>query len=81
MDIKAYGKINLSLDVTGVLPNGYHSVSMVMQSVELCDIVSIEKNDSGKILVRCDNPQIPEGEDNLAYRACELMTKEQMPLQ
>ena len=76
MDIKAYGKINLSLDVTGVLPNGYHSVSMVMQSVELCDIVSIEKNDSGKILVRCDNPQIPEGEGNLAYRACELVTKE-----
>lgn len=76
MDIKAYGKINLSLDVTGVLPNGYHSVSMVMQSVELCDIVSIEKNDSGKIFVKCDNPQIPEGEDNLAYRACELMIKE-----
>lgn len=74
MDVKAYGKINLSLDITGILPNGYHSVSMVMQSVELCDIVSIEKND--KIYVKCDNPNIPGGNDNLAYKACELMINE-----
>jgi len=74
MDFKAYGKINLSLDVTGVLPNGYHSVSMVMQSVELCDTVSIEI--SPEISVTCDNPEIPDGKDNLAYRACELMIDE-----
>ena len=71
MDFKAYGKINLSLDVTGILPNGYHSVSMVMQSVEFCDVVSIEKSD--KIKVSCNNPDIPDGKDNLAYKACELM--------
>jgi len=71
MDIKAYGKINLSLDITGVLPNGYHSVSMLMQSVELCDIVSINK--SNDISVICDNPDVPNGCDNLAYKACELM--------
>lgn len=71
MDFKAYGKINLSLDVTGILPNGYHSVSMVMQSVEFCDVVSVEKSD--KIKVSCNNPDIPDGKDNLAYKACELM--------
>ena len=49
MEIKAYGKINLSLDVTGVLDNGYHSVAMVMQSVELCDKVYIEKILPGKM--------------------------------
>lgn len=76
MDFKAYGKINLSLDVTGVLPNGYHSVSMVMQSVELCDTVSVEKDETGKITVETDNPLVPDGKDNLAYRACELMIKE-----
>jgi len=43
MEFNAYGKINLSLDVTGILDNGYHSVSMVMQSVELCNIVNIKK--------------------------------------
>ncbi len=75
MDFKAYGKLNLSLDVTGVLDNGYHSVSMVMQSVELCDIVSIKKRNDKNITVVCDNPQIPDGSDNLAYKACELMIK------
>lgn len=73
MEFKAYGKINLSLDVTGQLPNGYHSVSMIMQSVELCDVVDIEKKQTKEITVTTDNPQIPDGRENLAYRACELM--------
>lgn len=76
MEIKAYGKINLSLDVTGTLPNGYHSVSMVMQSVKLCDIISLEKNDTKKIAVICDNENVPCGRENIAYRACELMVEE-----
>lgn len=73
MEIKAYGKINLSLDITGVLENGYHSVAMIMQSVELCDKVFIEKNSTREITVTTDNPKIPDGKDNLAYKAAELM--------
>ncbi len=76
MDLKAYGKINLSLDITGKLSNGYHNVSMVMQSVELCDIVSIEKSNTKDIVITCDNEQIPTGCENIAYRACELMIEE-----
>lgn len=75
MEVKAYGKINLSLDVTGILDNGYHSVSMVMQSVELCDKVFIKKTDTSEISVTTDNPEIPDGKDNLAYKAAELMVK------
>lgn len=75
MEIKAYGKINLSLDVTGVLENGYHSVAMTMQSVELCDKVFIEKNNTQVITVITDNSKIPDGKDNLAYKAAELMVK------
>ncbi len=73
MDFKAYGKINLSLDITGLLENGYHSVSMVMQPVELCDIVSIEKLSSKEIIVTTNNENIPNGKDNLAYKAAQLM--------
>ena len=72
MEFKANAKINLSLDVTGILDNGYHSVSMVMQSVELCDIVSIEKNNSNDIIVTTDNPIIPEGRENIAFRGGKL---------
>jgi len=76
MKIKAFGKINLSLDITGVLENGYHSVAMVMQSVKLCDNVFIEKNDTRKICLTTDNPQIPDGPDNLAYKAAKMMVDE-----
>jgi len=70
---KAYGKLNLSLDITGRRDDGYHYVSMLMQSVELCDFVTVLKNDTGTLTVTCDNPDIPNGKDNLAYRALELM--------
>ncbi|MBR4874564.1 MAG: 4-(cytidine 5'-diphospho)-2-C-methyl-D-erythritol kinase [Clostridia bacterium] len=73
MILEAHGKINLSLDITGIRENGYHEVEMVMQSVALCDFVSIEKNNSGKISVSSDKPQIPTGRKNIAYKACELM--------
>ena len=41
--LKAYGKINLGLDVTGLREDGYHMVRMIMQTVELHDTVVISK--------------------------------------
>lgn len=76
MIIKAHGKINLSLDITGRRDNGYHDVSMVMQSVSLCDVVTVNQNHSGVIRVETDNPEIPSGHENLAYKACELLRSE-----
>ena len=38
---KAYAKINLTLDVTVILPNGYHSLRTVMQTVSLFDTVTV----------------------------------------
>lgn len=73
MILKAYGKINLSLDILGRRENGYHDISTIMQSVELHDIVSVEKNDSGTISVRTNNSEVPDGNDNIAYKACKLM--------
>lgn len=73
MILNAHGKINLSLDITGRREDGYHYVSMVMQSVALCDVVSVDKNSSGAVFVKSDNPEVPDGQENLAYKACELM--------
>ena len=72
MILNAHGKIN-SLDITGRREDGYHYVSMVMQSVALCDVVSVDKNSSGAVFVKLDNPEVPDGQENLAYKACELM--------
>ena len=44
--VLAPAKINLTLDITGKLPNGYHTVDMVMQSVGLYDEITVEKKET-----------------------------------
>ena len=51
MKLKAYSKINLLLDITGVKKNGYHSLFTVMQSVGLYDTITVERNGSNEITV------------------------------
>lgn len=70
--IKAYGKINLGLDVLGKLPNGYHEVRMVMQTVGIYDELTFERTESG-IEITTDAAELPTGEDNLIYKAARLM--------
>ncbi len=70
--IKGYAKINLHLDVTGIMDNGFHAVNNIMQSVSLCDTVTLKKRDDGVISVDCDIAGVPKNENNLAYRAARL---------
>lgn len=70
--IKAYAKVNLGLDVVRRLPNGYHQVKMVMQSVDLCDELLLEKTESG-IFLTTDSDVLPMDENNLIYKAARLM--------
>ena len=42
MDIRAYAKINLGLDITGKRENGYHELRMIMQQIDLYDVITIE---------------------------------------
>ena len=69
---KAYAKINISLDVTGKRPDGYHEMLMVMQSVTLCDEVSISLTDNAKSRAECNLHFVPGDERNLAVRAANL---------
>lgn len=70
---KAYAKINLSLDVLSKREDNYHDLDMILQSVSLHDLITLEKNDSGKIVLTCDNPTLPTDDKNDAYKACSLM--------
>lgn len=65
---KAYAKLNISLDVTGKRPDGYHEMVMVMQSVSLCDDIEVTLN-SGGIKASCNLPFVPCDERNLAVKA------------
>ena len=67
----ADAKINLGLDVLGLRPDHFHEVAMVMQTVSLQDTVTMEPADS--LTVTTDDPHLPGGPDNLAYRAAELL--------
>lgn len=67
----APAKINLTLEVTGKRKDGYHTLSSIMQSVSLYDMVSVEFNSGKEISVECDDPNIPSGNKNIAYRAAE----------
>ena len=69
---KAWAKLNISLDVLGLLPNGYHEMSMVMQSVSLHDDVLLRLTDSGRIRLETNLGFLPCDEGNIAYRAAKL---------
>lgn len=69
---KAYAKINLCLDVTGRLDNGYHLVDMIMQTVNIYDELSFEKTD-GEITLTSDCGELPLDENNLIYKAIMLI--------
>ena len=66
---KAYAKINISLDVMGKRDDGYHDMLMVMQTVTLCDDVSVELTDGEKSFAICNLPFVPGDERNLAVKA------------
>lgn len=70
LKIQARAKINWTLDVVGVLPNGYHDLDMLMQSVTLCDQMTIEDADALSLTVRtAGGTFVPADEKNLVLRA------------
>lgn len=72
--LRAYGKVNLGLDVLRKLENGYHEVKMIMQTVDLYDLLTFEKMDGAGVDIHSSRPDLPVGEDNIIYKACKLMT-------
>ena len=69
----AYGKINLHLDVLDKMENGYHNINSVMQSVSLCDAVTLEIKDLDKsedniIEILSTSGTIPNDKTNIVYK-------------
>ncbi|MGN0982874.1 MAG: 4-(cytidine 5'-diphospho)-2-C-methyl-D-erythritol kinase [Candidatus Limivicinus sp.] len=66
---KAYAKLNISLDVGNRREDGFHDMTMVMQSISLADAVTVTLNNSGKVRAKTSLPFIPGDERNLAVKA------------
>lgn len=72
MKIKAYAKINISLDIVGKRESdGYHLLKMIMQNIDLYDEISIEKQKKD-ITISCNKSYVPTDSRNLAYKAASL---------
>lgn len=70
--VYAYAKINLSLDILGTRPDGYHEVQMLMQSLSLHDTIALSVTGSKDIFITCNDATLSQKEHNLAYRAAAL---------
>lgn len=76
LTVSAPAKINLFLDIIGKLDNGYHSLFMVMQSIGLCDEVTVEICEENGIFLTCSDSRLPTDEKNIAYKAAKNFCEE-----
>ena len=68
----AWAKLNLSLDVLGARPDGFHDLRMVMQSVDLHDDVTVTLDNTGTCRAETNRSYLPCGADNVAVRAAQV---------
>lgn len=71
----AYAKINLSLDVLGKRPDGYHDLKMVMQSVSLCDHVTMTLDEVDTLTLSTNLGFLPVDEKNIAVIAARAFSR------
>lgn len=71
----AYAKLNLTLDVLGKRPDGYHEIQSVMQQISLSDEVEIDLETGEDWKLECDMPGVPTDGENLAWKALGLYYK------
>src|SRR4029077_8597640 len=68
MQVLAPAKINLSLKILSQREDGFHEIETLIAPISLCDELKIDKKGKG-IEFRCDDPFVPQDEDNLVVRA------------
>ena len=70
MQVLAPAKINLSLRILSRRDDGFHEIESFIAPISLCDEITIDKKEAGQgIDFRCDDPSVPQGEENLVVRA------------
>ena len=73
MKLRAYAKINLGLDVLRRREDGYHDVKMIMQTIQMYDMLEMEKSEKPGIHLTTNLSYIPVNENNLVYKAAKLL--------
>ena len=73
ISIEGNAKINLTLDILGKRPDGFHEVAMVMQEIDLHDTLVLTRREDERITLTIDVPQLRADEKNLAWRAAKAI--------
>ena len=68
----AFAKINLTLDVLGKRPDGYHDLKSVMQTISIRDDIEIDIGTGKPWCLQCSKEDIPTDERNLAWKAARV---------
>ena len=73
MEVLAPAKINLSLKILDRRSDGFHEIESFITPISLFDEIRIEKREQGEgIEFHCDDPSLPQGQENLVLRAADL---------
>jgi 4-diphosphocytidyl-2-C-methyl-D-erythritol kinase len=72
----APAKVNVFLEVLGRRPDGYHELATLMVAVNLYDTLELKEDPSGADRLRCDEPGLSTGPDNLVCRAIDLVRRQ-----
>jgi len=76
IQVQAYGKLNLSLDILGRQSTGYHDMRMIMETVELCDNVYIAVSEGDRVQLSTNLHYLPVDDSNIAAEAAEVFFRE-----
>lgn len=79
VEVLAPAKLNLFLEVLGKRPDGFHELETLMVAIDLYDRLTVTADDSGQIVLTCDDPSLPTGPDNLVVKAAECLRSEAAP--
>jgi 4-diphosphocytidyl-2-C-methyl-D-erythritol kinase len=73
VEILAPAKLNLFLEVLGRRGDGYHEIETVMVAIDLCDTLTVRDEPTGGLRLRCSDPALPVGADNLVIKAADRL--------
>ena len=79
MQLRAFAKINLGLDVIRKREDGYHEVRMIMQTIQMYDLLKMDKQKDQKVQgihLTTNLPYVPCDERNLVYKAAKMLMDE-----
>lgn len=80
LELKAYAKVNLALDVIRRRPDGYHEVKMIMQNLSLHDVLTFSVNDKEIKKYKDSKAEVSKKKENESYKIILTANSDKIPV-